>query len=73
MMQKNLDPVQYDPEARTVRRFNARAEMREQCEAKARERAERRLIDLLYPGRRPRNSQAYKPLDPNSGDEPGVQ
>jgi len=50
-----------------------RAEMREQCEAKARERAERRLIDLLYPGRRPRNSQAYKPLDPNSGDEPGVQ
>ncbi len=50
-----------------------RAEMREQCEAKARERAEKRLIELLYPGRRPRSPQAYKPLDPNSGDEPGPQ
>ena len=49
-----------------------RAEMREQCEAKARERAEKKLIDLLYPGRRPRSGQAYRPLDPNSGDEPGV-
>ncbi len=50
-----------------------RAEMREQCEAKARERAEKRLIDLLYPGRRPHSPHAYKPLDPNSGDEPAVQ
>ena len=50
-----------------------RAEMREQCEAKARERAEKRLIDLLYPGRRPHSPHAYKPLDPHSGDEPGVQ
>lgn len=52
-----------------------RAEMREQCEAKARERAEKRLLDLLYPGRRPQSaaSQAYKPLDPTSGDEPGVK
>ena len=49
-----------------------RAEMREQCEAKARERAEKKLIELLYPGRRPRSSQAFRPLDPNSGDEPGV-
>ncbi len=46
------------------------AEMRQECEAKARENAEKRLLDILYPGRRPRPPmQSFRPMDPASGDE----
>ncbi|HRZ81042.1 MAG TPA: ATP-dependent protease ATPase subunit HslU [Candidatus Hydrogenedentes bacterium] len=46
-----------------------REEMQAECGEKARENARKRLIDLLYPGRKGRGGQAFHPLNPSSGDE----
>lgn len=46
-----------------------REEMQAENEGKARGIAEKRLLDILFPGRMARSSSAFRPLDPNSGDE----
>ncbi|NLN93568.1 MAG: ATP-dependent protease ATPase subunit HslU [Candidatus Hydrogenedens sp.] len=52
----------------------AREELRKECEEKAREQAERRLLDLLLPmpSQRPKRAEFF-PGDPQAGDEPGVE
>jgi len=45
-----------------------RQEMRKSNEAKARDRAEKRLLDVLLPPR-PQPVRGYNPLDPHAGDE----
>jgi len=54
-----------------------RAEMEKTLEAKAKELAERRLLDLLLPRQPQRTPRAFRPDDPEAGDEspppePGV-
>lgn len=52
----------------------AREELRLECEEKARARAERRLLDLVLPPRKyPEKQGDFRPMDPSSGDEPGVE
>lgn len=52
----------------------AREELRQECEEKARERAERRLLDLVLPPRKsPDRHGEFRPMDPAAGDEPGVE
>lgn len=51
----------------------AREELRIECEEKARERVERRLLDLLLPPRKSQERRAeFRPNDPEQGDEPAV-
>ncbi|GMU91050.1 MAG: ATP-dependent protease ATPase subunit HslU [Candidatus Hydrogenedentota bacterium] len=45
-----------------------RAEMTKEIESKARDAAERRLLDLLLPPQ-PKPQRVYRPGDPNAGDE----
>lgn len=52
----------------------AREELRQECEEKAREQAERRLLDLLLPPRKQAERRSeYNPMDPGAGDEPSVE
>ena len=52
----------------------AREELRAECEEKAREQAERRLLDLLLPPRRMKEKRAeFNPMDPGAGDEPAIE
>ncbi len=52
----------------------AREELRQECEVKARDRAERRLLDLLLPPRRQMEKRVeYNPMNPAAGDEPAVE
>ncbi|NJL72956.1 MAG: AAA family ATPase [Candidatus Competibacteraceae bacterium] len=46
-----------------------REEMRAESAARARENAERRLLDLLVPPQPARPQRVYRPSDPSSGDE----
>ncbi|MBI2421999.1 MAG: ATP-dependent protease ATPase subunit HslU [Candidatus Hydrogenedentes bacterium] len=46
-----------------------RDEMKKECLHAARERAERRLLDILLPPQPQGPQRIYKPADPNSGDE----
>ena len=52
----------------------AREELRQECEGKARQQAERRLLDLLLPPRRQGDQRPdFHPMDPSAGDEPPVE
>jgi len=52
----------------------AREELRQECEEKARERAEKRLLDLVLPPRKyPERHNEFRPMDPAAGDEPAVE
>ena len=52
----------------------AREELRQECEEKAREQAERRLLDLLLPPRKQAERRSeFKPMDPGAGDEPAIE
>lgn len=52
----------------------AREELRQECEGKARQQAERRLLDLLLPPRRQGDPRPdFHPMDPSAGDEPPVE
>ena len=52
----------------------AREELRGECEARAKEKAEQRLLDLLLPPTmRHAERGGYNPADPDAGDEPPVE
>lgn len=52
----------------------AREELRLECEGKASQQAERRLLDLLLPPRRQGDHRSeFNPMDPSAGDEPSVE
>ncbi|MFA7692933.1 MAG: ATP-dependent protease ATPase subunit HslU [Candidatus Hydrogenedentales bacterium] len=52
----------------------AREELREECEEKATQIAEHRLLDLLLPTRRSVEQRVdFNPMDPRAGDEPPVE
>jgi ATP-dependent HslUV protease ATP-binding subunit HslU len=50
-----------------------RAEMEKEVADKAKANAEERLLDLLLPPQPTRPQRVFRPADPASGDEPGVQ
>lgn len=50
-----------------------KAEKEKELEPRARELAERRLLDLLLPPQPPRHQRAFRPYDANAGDEAPVE